>query len=235
MNCFQVRHKQVTVFFVLQSSCMLFVTFAAILLSLVISSKHGFFIYIISNLLSGNLQAQDTLFAMPADPEKEKIHSPKVAGIASAILPGAGQAYNKKYWKVPIVYAGLATAGYFIYYNANVYNTVKKNLDSRVAGDTMPSPQYLYLNNIFSKTTVDLNSFEYNDLILIEDEYRKYLTISILIGSLIYTLNIVDAVVDAHLFSFDVGNNLSMNVVPQLYQSTNYKPVAGVGLTLSFK
>jgi hypothetical protein len=198
----------------------------------VISVKFFYFISITFCLFNLDSFAQDSL---KVDTAKEKTHSPKLAGFASAILPGAGQVYNKKYWKVPIVYAGLATAGYFIYYNANVYYTVKNNLDSRVAGDSIPAPQYLELNNIFSKSTIDLNSFQYNDLILIEEEYRKYFTLSIIAGSIVYLLNILDAVVDAHLYSFDVGDNLSMKVAPQILMTSRYKTSAGVSLTLSFK
>ncbi len=200
-------------------------------------TARNFFLFISIIICSTAIEAaaQDSAHAKVDSLPKEKIHSPKFAGIASAVLPGAGQVYNKKYWKVPIVYASLATAGYFVYYNANVYSTVKKNLDSRVAGDSIPSPKYLELNNIFSKSTVDLNNFSYDDLVLIQEEYRKFLTISILVGTLIYTLNILDAVVDAHLFSFDVGDNLSMNIQPQLFQSTALKINPGASLTLSFK
>ena len=169
------------------------------------------------------------------DSAKVKIHSPLFAGVASAILPGAGQVYNKKYWKVPIVYAGLGTALYFVYYNANVYFTVHDNLNSRVAGDSTPQPQYLVLNQILSKTTIDLNTFSKEDLIQIEDEYRKYMTISIIVGGVIYALNILDAVMDAHLYSFDVSDDLSLNVRPQLFQSSMTQFGAGVSLSLNLK
>jgi hypothetical protein len=191
-------------------------------------------------MLSDFCSAQDSLkiksdTLVSADSIKEKIHSPLFAGVASAIIPGAGQAYNKKYWKLPIVYAGLATAGYFIYYNANIYYKVHNNLDSRVSGDSTPQPQYLILNQIFSKTTIDLNTFSYDDLLKIEDEYRKYFTISIIVGGVIYMLNILDAVVDAHLYSFDVSDDLAIKISPQLFQSTRFRMAPGFSLSLQIK
>lgn len=164
-----------------------------------------------------------------------KEHSPLFAGLASAVVPGAGQIYNKKYWKVPIVYAALGTAAYFAYYNADVYFTVHDNLDSRVAGDSVPDPQYLILNNLFSKTTIDLNTYTYDELIQVQDDYRRYFTISIIAGTVIYVLNILDAVVDAHLFYFDVSDELAMNFRPQLLSGARYTPAPGLTLSLQFK
>lgn len=178
--------------------------------------------------------AQDTVKVQADTIAREKLHSPLFAGIASGILPGAGQVYNRKYWKVPIVYAGLATAGFFAYYNGNVYFTVKKNLDSQVAGDSTPEPRFLVLNNIFSKSTIDLNEFSYDDLILIEDEYRKYFTISIICGAAVYALNIIDAVVDAHLFYFDVTDDLSLQIRPGLFMYSSYQTAPALSLSLTF-
>jgi len=185
--------------------------------------------------------AQDSLkikseSSLTGDSTKEKIHSPLFAGIASAVIPGAGQVYNKKYWKVPIVYAALGTAAYFAYYNGNVYFTVKKNLDSRVADSSATGdPQYLILNNIFSKSTVDLNKYSTTDLLQIEDDYRRYFTISLLAGTAIYILNILDAVVDAHLYHFDVSENLSLNVQPEIFYASSFRPAPGLSISLNLK
>ena len=193
------------------------------------------FLFFILFLLKNFSSAQDTLRAKVDSLPKEKIHSPTFAAVASAIIPGAGQVYNRKYWKVPIVYAGLATAGFFAYFNGNVYYTVRDNLNSRVAGDSTPQPQFLILNSIISKTTVNLNDFTYDDLIQLEDDYRKYFTISIIAGGVVYLLNILDAVVDAHLYQFDVSDNLSLNLQPQIFPSFNGRTSAGFSLFLSIK
>lgn len=134
---------------------------------------------------------------------------------------------------MPIVYAALGTAAYFAYYNADVYFTVHDNLNSRVSGDSVPQPQYLILNNIFSKTTIDLNNYSYDDLIQVQDDYRRYFTLSIIAGTVIYVLNILDAVVDAHLFYFDVSDELAMNIRPQLLTASNYRPVPGFSVSLN--
>lgn len=168
-------------------------------------------------------------------PKAPPAHSPLKAGIASAILPGAGQVYNKKYWKVPFIYSAFATASFFAVYNGNVFFNVRKNLNSRVQGDSVPQPQFLTLNGIFSRTTVDLNQFSYDDLIQIQEDYRKYFTISCITLSAIYLLNILDAVVDAHLFAFDVGDDLSLQGSPMLQAGPRFAPAAGISLTLTLR
>ena len=211
-------------------SCSLFrVTFAVVL------NKYSIlflFVFLWATHLEG--MAQDSLRVVP-DSVQVKEHSPLFAGIASAVIPGAGQVYNQKYWKVPIVYAGLATTAFFAWYNADVYFTVKKNLDSRVAGDSTPEPQFLILNNIFSKTTIDLNDFTYDELIAVEDDYRRYFTISLIVGGVVYALNIVDAVVDAHLFYFDVSDDLSLQFRPEMFMVSGLKAAPGLSFTLSLK
>jgi hypothetical protein len=182
---------------------------------------------------SASVKSQATF---QSDTLKQKVHSPLFAGIASAVIPGAGQVYNQKYWKVPIVYAALGTVAYFAYYNAHVYYTVHNNINSRIAEDTtFGEPQFLKLNNIFSKSTIDLNQYSTSDLISIEDEYRRYFTLSIIIGSVVYVLNILDAVVDAHLFYFDVSEDLSMNVRPEIFYANSYRPAPGFSLSLNLK
>ena len=186
-------------------------------------------------LMENFSSAQDSLHTVPDSTHREKTHSPQFAGIASAILPGAGQVYNHKYWKVPIVYAALATAGFFAYFNGNVYFTVKKNLDSRIAGDSVPNPRFLILNSIISKTTVDLTPYSNDDLLKLEEDYRKYFTISIIAGGIVYFLNIVDALVDAHLYHFDVGDDLSLDIRPEIFSSFSSSPAPGFSISLNIK
>ena len=117
---------------------------------------------------------------------KELLHPiPKKATFYSAILPGAGQVYNKKYWKVPILYAGFGLAGYFaIDYQKDV-NTIRDLINSGRT-DLLPT-----LNQ--RKSWRD----------------RSYIALV-----LIYALNIIDANVDAHLAHFDVSDDLSLEILP---------------------
>ena len=86
-------------------------------------------LFVLLILISCNIFGQelniDTTKITEVPVNAEKIHSPKRATIYSAILPGLGQAYNKKYWKIPIIYAGFGTIGYFIGWNNKYYNTYK--------------------------------------------------------------------------------------------------------------
>ena len=141
----------------------------------------------------------------------------------SAILPGAGQVYNKKWWKVPIIYGGFAGLGYAIIFNQGEYdlyrNAYLKRLDD-------------------NSSTVDEFDGVYSDANLIElqDYYRKNRDLSIIGGVLLYVMNIIDANVDAHLFNFDVSEDLSLNIAPQnLGLGFGNQPIAGIGISLRLK
>jgi hypothetical protein len=121
---------------------------------------------------------------------------PKTAMICSAVIPGLGQALNKKYWKVPIVYAGLGAMAYFIITNQQSYNQFLGALK-----DSTNS-----LNKIYTKT----------DLVNGENYYARYRNLSIIGAAFIYMLNIIDANVDAQMRRFDVSDNLSFHFTPSL-------------------
>lgn len=124
--------------------------------------------------------------------------NPTKAMIYSAILPGAGQLYNKKWWKVPIIYAGLGTCAYFAITNNQQYNIYHNALVQRDNG------QIDQFNNIYTN----------NDLVSIYTYYNRYMWFSILAGTFVYILNVVDANVDAQMHGFDVSDNLSFKVTP---------------------
>ena len=124
---------------------------------------------------------------------------PKRAGLYSAILPGAGQVYTKKYWKVPIIYAGLITSAYYIKENHNLYNLYKQT----------------YLNRIDGNRTDDFtNQYTDANLLTLTEHYRRNREISALLFTLTYVLNIVDASVSAHLFNYDVHEDISLHLQP---------------------
>ncbi len=148
-------------------------------------------------------------------------HSPKKAAIMSALLPGLGQIYNKKYWKLPIIYGGAAATGYLIYFNAGEYKRFKT--------------AYIYATDDDPATIPEFPNASAAQLKIYRDNYRRNLELSIMGAALLYTLNIVDAVVDAHLFDFDVSNDLSLHFTPGLQQSSGLNMFSpGVTITLSF-
>lgn len=144
------------------------------------------------------------------------IHSPRKAIIMSAILPGLGQIYNKKAWKVPILYGGFAAAGYFL--NDNLKN-IKKYKTLYIA-ETDGDP-----------TTINYSKRTAPDLLNIIDKYKQWRDLSYIAFAAIYALNIIDANVDAHLFYFDVSEDISLNIMPYMSPFRSQ----GVGLSLTLK
>lgn len=128
-----------------------------------------------------------------------KEHSPTRAALLSAVLPGLGQAYNKKFWKIPIVWAGFGTFGYFINWNNNNYQFYRKQLIYEVAGDP----------NFPNETGLDKATLQ-----RARDYYRRNRDQLAIYGILFYFLQIVDAHVDAHLIEFDVNQDLSVKLEP---------------------
>lgn len=155
-------------------------------------------------LSAGSVFAKNDSIAEP------KKHNPEKATLYSAILPGLGQAYNKKYWKIPVVYAGIGTIGYFAITNGNGYR------DYRLAYD--------YQSGITTDVSDDIKvlagKYSAENLITIRDYYRRNMELSWIIMALWYGLNIIDATVDAHFFEYDIGDDLTLKVEPTL--QTNY-------------
>jgi len=167
--------------------------------------------------------AADTTFIELPDSIREKEHSPTRATILSACLPGAGQIYNKKYWKVPVLYAGFGVMSYFIYTNADNYLTFKCAYIESMYGN---------MNGSYSSLVQRYSS---DELLSAREYYRRNLEISILITAVWYALNILDATVDAHLYTFNISENLSMKIEPGLMPFPNgIRPAGGVRLCLQF-
>lgn len=142
---------------------------------------------------------------------------PKKATLLSAVLPGAGQVYNNKSWKVPILYAGILTDLYFINYNHRRYESFR---DALFALDKKEPNQFPSLNRASLVRNVDYW------------RQNRDLTLLLLLG--IYALNLVDANVDAHLSGFDISEDLALQVAPQL-GTVSASNSMGVSLTLRFK
>ncbi|NNC85304.1 MAG: hypothetical protein HKN75_04425 [Bacteroidia bacterium] len=153
-----------------------------------------------------------------AEEYKIKKHSPTKATLLSVVLPGSGQIYNKKYWKAPIVYGGLAAFTIATIDNDDKYQLYRD--------------EYVYrLNNNDSTSNSNLANFPTDVIQSRRDIFRRNRDISIISLSLVYVLQIVDAHVDAHLFEFNVDENLSLNIQPQMMPIQNS---LHTGLSLTF-
>jgi len=154
--------------------------------------------------------AKDTIKLKEIDPLR-----PSKAAFYSAILPGLGQAYNKKYWKIPLVYGAIGTSLYFYIDNNKKYHNYRDAYKQRLLG--LPD-KYDYLDD--------------SRLIAAQRFYQRNRDLSLLVTVGFYILNIVDANVDAHLIQFNVSDKLSFQ--PEVYTNEfNYKP--NLGLTFNYK
>ena len=143
--------------------------------------------------------------------------------IYSTLIPGLGQIYNKEYWKVPIIYGGLAFCGYLINQNGLQYNRFRDAY-----------------NNISQNLPDEFNGrYTADNLKYFRDGYRRNRDYSILAFVLVYALNVVDAHVFAHLADYDISDNLSMKFEPTLFNPTyipmTYTPTVGFNLKITLK
>lgn len=126
---------------------------------------------------------------------------PKKAALYSAILPGAGQIYNRQIWKAPIIYAGMGASFFFLTYNTNEYRRYRRAHLALV--DTDPSTVSEY-GNLYPASS----------LLALRDQSRRFLDITILFTGLGYTIQVLDALVYAHLRGFDVSKDISLRLEP---------------------
>jgi Family of unknown function (DUF5683) len=154
---------------------------------------------------------------------KKDYPSPKRAAVLSAIVPGLGQVYNKKYWKLPLVYGTMGTMVYFISVNRSEYKAFAQDYRDRLDED--PGTIDRWTSQGINLSTESIRS--------IRDDYRKRTEMSYIGLVFSYLLTGVDAYVDAHLLRFDVSDDLSMQLQPH-YEYTPFKD-GGMGLSLTFQ
>ena len=155
-----------------------------------------------------------------------QMHSPRTAAIRSAILPGLGQIYNKKYWKLPIVYGALGGCAGVFFYNLNNYR------DTRFAYRVKYNMRVNRTDSaLFGQIKPLLKPLEEESLRYYRDQFRKDIDYSVLFFMILWGLNVVDATVDAHLKSFDVGPDLSLQVKPGRSEIAG---TSGLSLVLKF-
>ncbi|WP_344714876.1 MULTISPECIES: DUF5683 domain-containing protein [Winogradskyella] len=156
--------------------------------------------------------ANKTLVKKEIDPLR-----PSKAAFYSTILPGLGQAYNKRYWKIPIVWGAIGAGVYFYVRNDKQFDRYRDAYKSRLAG---------FKDDEFYGLISD------DGLIRAQEQFRRNKEMSLLITFGLYALNIIDANVDAHLLQFNVDENLSLS--PH-YQYNEMENTSDLGLTLNFK
>lgn len=148
-------------------------------------------------LLSSFAFAQIDTLPKELVPKKKLRQSPREAALRAAVLPGWGQLYNKKYWKIPLVYAGAAGIGYGIYWN---------------------NAQYQFFRNSYQEAFLSGNPQNINlqRLEVLRNETRRNKEQLIIFGILFYGLTIVDAIVDAHFSTYDISDDLSLRYFPKI-------------------
>lgn len=171
------------------------------------------------------LKKVDTAFKPLKTKDRDSLR-PRKAAIRSAILPGLGQIYNRKYWKLPLVYAAVGIPGYLIFDNKRWYDRSKYAL-VLIANKTINQDS---LNKVHPQLRTFVERGDQNSVINYRNEFRKNMDYSILFTLLFWGLQVVDATVDAHLRDFDVSDDLSLRVQPAILPGN----AVGVGLVLTF-
>lgn len=160
--------------------------------------------------------------------------NPKKAVIYSAIFPGLGQVYNRKYWKLPIVYAGFIGFAYAISWNGRYYTDYSNGYKDIMDDDPMTDSWKNFLSYGQDPETVDQEWLK-GVLKRRKDYYRRYRDLSIIGTIAMYALTMIDAYIDAQLFDFNINSDLSLHVEPTVIKKTDYLANSfGVQFSISF-
>lgn len=177
------------------------------------------------------------------DSKPERVVLPVKATMLAAAFPGLGQIYNRKYWKIPVVYAGFGALGYSIVYNTNNHNKYREAY--RDVTDLVPETNS-YTSIEFGIEPEEFDRALESDLFSAQNEawvkdqllngvdyYRRYRDLSYIGVALWYMITILDANVDANLNDYEIGEDLSIVVEPTPI-STVYGNTIGVGVRVTF-
>lgn len=182
-------------------------------------------------LMPAMLWAQEDSTAKPVQPpaikegalpeSKTSVYNPKVAIRRSAIIPGWGQATNKKYWKIPLVYGALGTTSYLFFRNLKQYRESKDAYILATDGDET--------NDYLIKEPYYTVRYQPDRIRNFRNQVRQNVDYSALFFLIFWGLNVVDAAVDAHLKTFDVSDDLSLHIKPGFSPTAN---TTGISLVL---
>jgi hypothetical protein len=185
--------------------------------------------------------AQDTI-AVSGKTKKTLKLSPMKATMLSAALPGFGQIYNRKYWKIPLVYAGFGGLGYAVIFNSTYYNKYTKAYQDFT--DNIPqTDSYLVLirgtdpsryDPVLHPDTYNISDAAWikNQLLLRVDYYKKYRDLSYIGIAAWYLISILDSNVDASLSDYDISENINLTFAPELIPGYYF---TGVGMNVSLR
>ncbi len=178
-----------------------------------------FTLFLFLLLANSSLKAQRSDTSLIAD--TLLTHSPAKATLFSAVVPGLGQAYNKKYWKVPLALAAIATPLYFALDQRSKFEDFKSAYAMRVDDDPESIDKYI---DIYTN----------DNLLSLIDFHRKNRDLLFVLTGVGYALNILDAAVDAHLFYLDVGDDLTADIRPSFQYAGPRQMVPSITLNLKF-
>ena len=184
------------------------------------------FVFALARAQDSLVVERDTVYESPVDTVKIKSYakrfSPRKAILYAAILPGLGQIYNKKYWKLPLVYGGFYAIGYYINNYNNLYTEYKGYLYENIEAGLGEDGQ----NATIGFTTGQLR--------IQVDKIRRERDLMIILLGGMYLLQMVDAHVDAHLKEFDLNPNLQVSIEPTMKQDVFTGRTTGVSLIVRF-
>lgn len=158
-----------------------------------------------------------------------------------AIFPGAGQIYNRSYWKLPIVYSAFMGCGYAISWTHNRYSNYKiayldlyKDVQAGTVSEDAGKSYIAVIPDGYDLNRVGGASTWMNTLKNRQSTYRRYRDYSILATVIVYALSLIDAYVDAQLFDYDISPDLSLNIEPQIYYDLQHQRSAEIKLAIQF-
>jgi len=203
---------------------------------------------ILFTILTGNLAVKAQQIEISNDslqvvtPIPKVIRSPKKASIYAALFPGLGQIYNRKYWKLPIVYGGYAGLIYVLGWNNNQYKDFFQGyriIAAHTSTADMKQDERKFLDNLIKNPSISLDNpttFKYisTQLKSGKDYYRRNRDLTIIGIAALHVLSIIDASVDANLFDFDISDDLSMRIEPMPIFLGDQNLVMGFNLAIKF-
>lgn len=189
------------------------ITLAGIAVLVSLAPKHGCY----AQKSDTTLAQESTIDTVETDTVEQE-HSPGKAALLSAALPGLGQIYNCKVWKVPIIYAGAGVIYYAYDFNASHYEEYKTAFTRFVNGNIQ---EY---NGITNREVLKRA----------KDYYRRYRDMNILIMAGLYLAQIIDATVDAYMFNFDVSENITLRFQSTPLRLKKYHVVPGIKCSINF-
>lgn len=177
----------------------------------------------------------ETIFSKDIKVKKVFNPSPKKAMIYSLIFPGLGQIYNRKYWKLPIVYGGFMGVAYAVSWNGGLYGDYKKAYKDIVLNPYGTNSWHNFVSNPNEVlNNPSLLQQQKDRLKRQRDYFRRNRDLAIIVGVGLYVLCLIDAYVDASLYNFNVSPNLSMSATPTMWQDNAYSSKPVIGLQCSF-